>query len=153
MTTKTTTATHRVNLSAWGYSGWLKNADISEGPVGISALDSGSAAARAAAAFGRRVARALGRGVYCCGQREDVREVRRDGTVIAVHFELTFGYSASGGGTDLVGRCWVSVDVGSITPINTPAAMAARELARELERAAAADAEAERERLYQSAAI
>ena len=98
--------TKSVEISVWGLRGRLANSsvEISEAPVRVAqdGIDT------AVQAFGRRVARECGRGLYLCGNRRDHVEVK-DGKVVAVIRELTFGYSCRGGGTSVEGSCWIKI--------------------------------------------
>lgn len=108
MTATTTTkriATKTVEISVWGLRGRLaaEGVEISDSAVRV-ANDGDDTAQRA---FGRRVSRVLGRGIYLCGARYDGHDSK--GTI----YELTFGrdikLNGKHDGTSIVGSCWIKV--------------------------------------------
>lgn len=100
-TTKSTKSSKRVEISVWGLRGRLASdsVTISSAPVRVQ-LDGMD---DAIASFGRRVARELGGGVYACGKSSQGYD--SEGSM----YEITFGRAARGGGTNVVGSCWIKV--------------------------------------------
>jgi hypothetical protein len=104
-TTTKRTATKTVEISVWGLRGRLAAAGVEISDSAVRVANDGEDTAQSA--FGRRVARVLGRGAYLCNARYD----SCDGNDAI--YELTFGrdvkLNGKHDGTNVVGSCWIKV--------------------------------------------